>query len=259
MLVNNYNVTITDDRIEINYRILESTQAITPVNVLGVPTMNPLRRWSLSIISSVDRVASQFENHDALVDSILKEMQEARGRARGQLTRVHNDGEAMRTRAQELEKNAALWKDRAQRVATTDQQRGIECVKRYKKLTQEAQHVRKQEQEHSKVEQQLRKDLEAIDERLKTLKAQRNVLRTREARSEALRLGHATDTHLISDVDEIFARWESHVARYEFDTSIEPVVDELSESFVGDEERKELEAILATIKEESETNVKTNN
>lgn len=209
--------------------------------------MNPLKRWSLSIISSVDRIASQFENHDALVESVLKEMHDARGRARAQLARVHADGERLKARAAELEKQAAQWQDRARRTAESDKERAIECLKRFRNAQQEAAQVRAQEKEHQSVEQQLRKDLDAIDERLKRLKAQRNVLRTREARTEALRLGQAADTSLISDVDEIFTRWESQVARYEFDTELTPAADTLQEEFVTQEERAELEAMLADL------------
>ena len=60
--------------------------------------MSLIRRISTSITSSVDRAVSKVENHDAIINSALRDTQQAAARSRVRLERVRKDGHSLKTR-----------------------------------------------------------------------------------------------------------------------------------------------------------------
>ena len=94
--------------------------------------MSLFRRISTSITSTVDRAVSKVENHDAIINSALRDTQQAAARSRVRLARVRKDGENLRTRRGELELAVTRWTDRAKKIATEDEAKALECLRRRK-------------------------------------------------------------------------------------------------------------------------------
>jgi phage shock protein A len=159
---------------------------------------------------------AQIENHEAIVDSALRDVKETAARAHAQLGRVQRDGQAIRKRLGDLDQQIALWNERAIRASDADQAKAVECLRRKKRLTNEHADLTAQAEHHTKLERQLGDDIRAIEERLGKLKMQRNLLRTRQTRAEALGALHNDDSRLISELDDIFDRWEVKVSEYEY-------------------------------------------
>lgn len=210
--------------------------------------MKSIRRWTIGIISSVDRMISQVENHDALVRSAIKDVSDTAARAKVQLSRVQRDGHEMRRRLNEYREQEAQWRERALSSAKLDEARALECIKRAKRLTRQIQSLEADERAHSKSEMQLQEDLKKISERLLKLKEQRNLMRTRQSRAQALQQVQGDDTHIISDLEEIFDRWETKVAEIEAhgDTFVIEE-DSLESQYRTEEEEKELKEELAQL------------
>lgn len=207
--------------------------------------MRRIKRWTTTIVASFDSMIGQIENHEALINSSIREMQEAGSRARVQLRRVKTDGQGMRKRLLELEETRVLWKERALAVAEEDKQRALECVRRVKRAEREKGALEEQEREHSKIEKQLTDDLAQMEERLQKLKQQRNILKTRQYRVDALKAARGEDSHLYSEMDEIVDRWDQKVSQCEFFADIAPhLEDELEVEFSNKEEESDLEAEL---------------
>ncbi len=214
--------------------------------------MNSFRRLTSSITSSFQWMISQVENHEALVNAALKEVQEARARANVQLKKVRQDGLAMRKNIEELRKNNESWRERAIKTAESDQKKALECVKRQKRAERELHEAEEQEREHARFEKQLLQDLVTIDDKLSKLTQQRNLLRTRQSRAEALRTLQVDDSHLIGELDEIFERWETKVTGYEFEGSCAaPLVDDFEAEFSNADEEAELSAALQAMIEQA--------
>ena len=216
--------------------------------------MNSLRRLTASILSSFEGVIGQLENHEALVTTAIREAEQAAGRARAQLCRVQKDGLAMRTRVEELREQASTWEERAKRIATQDEAKALECVRRRQRHLAEAAKIEEQAVGHVKLERQLNADLAVVQEKLTALRHQRNIMRTRESRAEALRVVHSVDSSTIGEIDDIFDRWETRISACEHhvESSISIDVDELNQEFTSKEEEGELHAILKTLKNENQ-------
>lgn len=217
--------------------------------------MNTLKRWTTSVLSSVDWMITQVENHEALVNSAIDEVQRSGARARVQLNRVMQDGRKMRARLEELREKELVWKDRAVKSAALDEARALECMKRNRRTQKEIESLEEQVKEHARIERQLTADLGSIDQRLGQLKTQRNLLKTRQSRAEALRAFQAEDSHIISEIGDIFERWEVKVGEYELqgDCALRGG-DDFEGEFVSQEEEEELrESLKKLLGTENET------
>ena len=115
-----------------------------------------------------------------------------------------------------MSQQIALWTDRAAKAGALDRAKALECLRRRKRLEQEQADLSSQALHHAKLERQLCDDLQIIDEKLAKLKVQRNLLRTRQTRAEALGTLRNDDSRLISELDDIFDRWEMKVTEYEY-------------------------------------------
>jgi len=209
--------------------------------------MKTVRRWAASIVASFDSVISQVENHDALVQSAIREVQEAAARAKVQLGRVRHDGQLMRRRIIELREQEELWQSRAKESA--EESKALECLKRRKRILTQMTALEEREREHATVERQLIADLGCVEERLRNLKEQRNLMRTRQSRAEALSAASGADSVALGEIDEIFERWETKVSEYEIRGSCDVrTSDALEEEFLTSEEESDLRAELASLR-----------
>lgn len=210
--------------------------------------MKTLKRIGLSIVSSFDSVISQVENHESIVNCAIREVQETGARAKAQLNKVSQDGQAMRKRLLELKDQTELWQERAIKTAGIDEKKAIECLRRKRRLEKTISELETQEREHARFEKQLAADLIVLDEKVVRLKQQRNVLRTRQSRAEAMRLLQSDDSALVNEIDDIFERWEFRVGEYEARaTAFTEKVDELDEDYSLQEEESSLRAELDKI------------
>jgi len=218
----------------------------------GDMKMKVLKRIRVGVMSSLDRVARQVENHEAMVNLAMQEVSEAGARAKVQLGRVKKDGQSMKVRIAELKKMAAVWKERALEVARDDEQRAIECLKRNKRAEEERAALEEQAREHEKIEKQLGKDLVVIEQKLRQIKEQKNLLRTRESRAEALQVVESCDSSFVNSVEDIFDRWDTKVTEYELRGSgINTGKDDFEEEFVTAEEEQELKDELSFLLKEA--------
>ena len=57
--------------------------------------MRRWKRWTTALVSRIDHVAAQVENHEALAESVIGDVRRAAARAKVQLARVCKDGERL--------------------------------------------------------------------------------------------------------------------------------------------------------------------
>lgn len=212
--------------------------------------MGTFKRLTTSILASFESVVGQIENHEALVASALRDVEQSGARARAQLNRVRVDGQSMRKKLSELRDVAEQWKERAKRTADLDEAKALECLRRHKRTQTQIATLEGQEREHAKLERQLAADLEILDSKITNLRQQRNVLRTRQSRAETLQLIEQVDSGTMTEIDDIFTRWEAKVLFCEGQSAYATTVDDpLTEEFSTEEEVVELKTMLRAIKE----------
>jgi phage shock protein A len=203
-------------------------------------------------MSRIDTFVSQVENHEALVNEALKDLQQATARARVQLKRVREDGERLRRQLAEQREQAERWRERA-KGSVDDDSRAVECLRRERATRRSVDELERRFEEHERTEQQLVKDVRSLDVRLATMKDQRNLMRTRQSRAEALGVVQGSAVNLTSDIDEMFDRWEMRVTEAESVGDVALSTEDSFESeYTNQEEQAELRAELEALRREND-------
>ena len=208
--------------------------------------MRMFKRWVSCLTTNFDWVITQVENHEALVDGAIREMQGAGQKARVQLARVQKDGELMRERLVQLKQQEQIWTERALRISTEDDDKALECVRRRRVIQQEISQLDKQASEHLKLETQLHADLKKLTLRIDELKRKKNAYTARQYRADAIRAGNTEDITLITEIGDIFERWDSRII--ECETIAAPAEDKFEIDLKNEEEQVALRLELAELR-----------
>ncbi len=212
--------------------------------------MQRLKQWTTSLVSRVDWMVSQVENHEAVAKSAIRDVRRAAARARVQLARVRADGERL-TRAEAEQRDAeTAWRERARECADGDEARALECLRRARRAGRRREELARRREDHGRVERQLASDVAAVDERLKQLEERHNLLRTRESRAEAFATVRDATELGTGDLGDLFERWETQVLEREYEggCSSNPDHDPLEDEFLEQEEEGALRAELAALR-----------
>lgn len=206
--------------------------------------MNTLRRWTTSVASHFDWLIRQVENHEALVDSALQEMRAGSTKAKRRLSHVRRDGNRMKERFSELRTQEELWCERAKSVHQESEEKALECVRRAKQCRKEMAKLEQHIAEHGALERQLEQDLRIVDERIELLRRKKNELAARESRSDVLHIGKEEELGIVSELDDIFDRWEGNLEAKEY---IAETQDGFESEFLCKEEASELRDELSIL------------
>jgi len=211
--------------------------------------MRTLRSWSAALSARLHAMLSALENHEALADAAICQLQTSGARAEAQLARVRRDGHTLRERIQGERRNAERWRERAAALAARDESGALECLRRRRKVQADASALEQRLAEHTRLEEQLGRDLSSVRERLDRLRHQRDQLRARASTAEALRIRAACSTPLGADLPEIFERWERNVREADLGGETD-ARDVCVAAFDSAEEEASLRAELATLLDE---------
>ena len=90
------------------------------------------KRLKMGIVSRIDWMVGQIENHEGLVNGVIIETRQALAKAKVQLARVREDGTRLRDRLATEADARQKWRDRARQCCNEDEKRALECLKRSK-------------------------------------------------------------------------------------------------------------------------------
>jgi phage shock protein A len=206
--------------------------------------MSLIRRISTSITSTVDRAVSKVENHDAVINAALRDTQQAAARSRVRLERVRKDGHSLRTRKGNLEVAVARWTDRARTVATEDESKALECLRRKKECEAQLRNLEFSIEKHDELESRIVDQVKKIEVRIGEVSQQRNMMRSRQSVAEALRTINDIEGVSYGEIEDTFDRWEINLGEAEIQIGIGSQSDALETAFIAEEERAELKAEL---------------
>ena len=202
--------------------------------------MSRFKQWSTVLFSRVDSMVSRMENHEALVDSAIREVRQSLARAKVQLGRVQLDRRALETRHGEAQQAVHSWTERATAVAAEDEQRAIECLRRKHASAREVDALAQRLAQQRQVEDKLVSDIRQVEERLTGLLHQRNLLRTRESTAAAKGAMDTAASPFGEDVGEVLERWEMQVTEAELGSGHSVELDSFADDFVASEEQQAL-------------------
>ena len=214
--------------------------------------MGWFKRISATITSTVDQAVTRVENHDAIIAAAIKSTQASAAKAKVRLARVQKDGQALRSRANELRLAEKTWASRARSVAENDKDKALECVRRRKAARTQLERINASLAQHDELEAQVVETLRKIEARLLEMKQQRNMMRSRETVADAMRIINNIDGVATSDIEETFDRWEILITESEIASGKSEPVDALDVAFLEEEDKAELEAELDELLSEEE-------
>lgn len=203
--------------------------------------MNNFRKIFISIKSQIDSIADDFENHEALADSAINDLQQLAVNTRQHEFRLHKMIKQYQQQLTDMEKEAALWTERAIKVRSEDEQKALQCVKRLRAVKQQIDQISKQLSQSETQATHIQADLQAIQEQILQLKTKKELLAARQNRSQLQKSLQGSTISSI-DVQGIFDRWEGSVVGDEFVSSQQE--DPLSSSFDQQEDELELRLML---------------
>lgn len=206
--------------------------------------MSLIRRISATLTSSVDRAVSKVENHDAIVNAALRDTQKAAARSRVRLERVRKDGHALKNRYQSLQLAQSRWTERARSIATSDESKALECLRRRKQCESQLRNLKDSIEKHEELESRIAEQVKKIEARIGEVANQRNMMRSRQSVVEAMRAIHNIEGVSYGDVEDTFDRWEINLGETEILLGADTSSDPLDSQFLAEEDMEELRAEL---------------
>ena len=218
--------------------------------------MSLIRRISTVLTSSVDRAVSKVENHEAIIQAALRDTQQAGARARVRLERVRKDGRALKSRLEELRRAQARWTDRARNLATSDEQKALECLRRRRDCETQLGQLAESIEKHDALEGRMASQVERIEARVSEVAHQRNMMRSRQSVADAMRIIDNIEGVSYSEVEETFDRWEISLGETEVLMGAHAPSDTFESEFTAEEDaaslRAELEVLVSGAGEDSQ-------
>jgi len=209
--------------------------------------MSLIRRISTSITSSVDRAVSKVENHDAIINSALRDTQQAAARSRVRLERVRKDGRSLKTRQETLIVAVSRWGERAKSVAASDEAKALECLRRRKDCEAQLHSLRDSIEKHDELESRIADQVKKIESRIGEVAQQRNMMRSRQSVAEAMRTINNIEGVSYGEVEDTFDRWEINLGETEIMMGAATMTDPLDTAFLTEEDTAELRAELTDL------------
>lgn len=214
--------------------------------------MNGLKRIKATVFGYFEQAVSSIENHEALSDAALLEIQRASTKAQSHLRRVQSDGEQLKRDAAKAAEDGTLWTTRALRCAETDRDKALECVRRKNECLKDHARLNALILDQEQLEQNLSKDLKELSRKVEELKRRKNSLKLQECAAKAQGVVGELDGSPLTDLEDIFSRWELRIAEHRINygrtkTHTEPLESE----FLREEEEAALQAELTHLMDES--------
>lgn len=227
--------------------------------------MRLFKRISSTVLASVDKVVSEVENHDAVVESMLGELTQAAAESKIRLKRVQQDGKKMHDQLNQLTASENQWTQRATTLANLEdeqsQQKALACLERRRKCREQIDLLKDRLTQYSFTEQRLVEQLETIESRHAEISNKRHLLQSQQAVAEANRVVAAVTMSGAADINDALDRWEIAIAKQELrnpemNFSTDESLDSLEAEFIKSEAKDELLAELTELKQTTKDNTK---
>jgi phage shock protein A len=212
--------------------------------------MNIFKKIAISIQAGTEDLVGKLENHEAVAESMIEEMGKALALAKVQLNRIGSDRSLTEKKLIEIDKQVLLWKDRARRVAVTDESKAMECVWRIKLLQDENVRLKESLSELTGTELKLQQNINSLEDRLREIKRRKNSLLCRQSCSDALSLAEKFDSNSHDEISHTLERWESAIMVNEYLNGETVHCDELKQSCEKEEQAAALKNMLDEIMNE---------
>ena len=168
------------------------------------------------------------------------------------LARVRKDGESLKTRRGELQVAVSRWTERAKSIATDDEAKALECLRRRKDCEAQLHNLEDSIEKHDELEARITDQVKKIEERVGEVAQQRNMMRSRQSVAEAMRTINNIEGVSYGEIEDTFDRWEINLGESEILMGAAKMADPLDSAFLADEDTAELRAELEILMQDDE-------
>jgi phage shock protein A len=210
--------------------------------------MSIFKRLSATLVSSIDQVVGEIENHDAVVQASLQDMRKQIAEARVRLSRVHQEQASLQEQIQEQQDGAQRWRERALACSRSDEGKALECLNRSRHCQQRAEKLEQVLAGYESTAEKLAVDIETSEQRLAQNKQKLTLMRARQSTSSALNATGEGGPDACQLMDDTFDRWEINISQAEMIANSHALVDPLEREFTTREQQEELRRELAALR-----------
>jgi len=190
-----------------------------------------LKRLVTSLNASFEGFVNSVENHEAVAQSVIEDVQKAAARLRTQQSRAQRHTLQLQTQQHRLETQRDCWHTRASTRSLSNPEQAMQCLKRRDATNARLKTVNRQLSEHQELSEQITHNLDRLQQRLAELQSRRSALSSREATSSALASARTRES---DNVDGLFDRWEETVIQQEYKSESGNPADPASFEFAAD-------------------------
>lgn len=224
--------------------------------------MSLMKRLSATVTASLDQLVGEIENHDAVVEATLRDMQKKIAQAKVRLQRVNQEKQRLQQQVSDLQADAATWRKRAVQTAqsneTESEQTALACLERARSHDQQVAAISATLDQYQATSDKLSHDVSRAEQQLGEVKQKQVLMRARQSTSQAVSATNRASNDELKTLDETFDRWEINILETEIgqddivDTRL-VASDELEQAFVTEEQRQALtEELAQLIREEQD-------
>jgi phage shock protein A len=209
--------------------------------------MSVIKRLSATLVSNIDRVVGEIENNDAVIQATLSEMRRKVATAKVRLAQVHRQGADLDREIRQRRKDEQLWGARALEVASTDEAKALECVRRRLQCRRQAEKLEQGQQHYQLTAEKLARGVEEGEERLAEMGQKHTLMRARQSTAEALHAANQAGDESLQQVEDSFDRWEVKILQEEMIMDSDDMLDPLDREFSHSENEQVLRDELAAL------------
>ena len=210
--------------------------------------MSILKRLSTTLISRIDRVVTEIENHDAVIQAALNEMNSKMAKAKIALKQACRERDRIKTELETQQSNVHRWQERAIICAKTDESKALECLRRSHKSRDRAAMLQKSLDEYTRSIEKMTGNIQSSAQRLNEMKQRLTLMRAKQATSKTDATAHSNCGDAESIVEDTFNRWEMHLNHDDIplDCTTDDM-DELEHAFITQEQQNDLRSELTAL------------
>lgn len=210
--------------------------------------MSILKRLSTTLISRIDRVVTEIENHDAVIQAALNEMNRKMAKAKIALNQACRERDRIKTELETQQSNVHRWQERAIICAKTDESKALECLRRSHKSRDRAAVLQKSLDEYTRSIEKMTGNIQSSAQRLNEMKQRLTLMRAKQATSKTDATVHSNCGDAESIVEDTFNRWEMHLNHDDIplDCTTDDM-DELEHEFITQEQQNDLRSELTAL------------
>jgi phage shock protein A len=210
--------------------------------------MSILKRLSTTLISRIDRVVTEIENHDAVIQAALNEMNNKMAKAKIALNQACRERDSIKAELETQQSNVHRWQERAIICAKTDESKALECLRRSHKSRDRAVGLQKSLNEYARSIEKMTGNIQSSAQRLNEMKQRLTLMRAKQATNKTDATIHSTCGDAESIVEDTFNRWEMHLNHDDIplDCTTDDI-DELEHAFITQEQQNDLRSELTAL------------